>query len=505
LQQKAFPSGEAFLSSSLMKKWFTFLLFLTTLHLLSQELVPVFGPFLPVTAPFSSTGSTRPRIALVRDTIPLVTWTKIGSGNGIVYASRWNPAFSSFDTAVQISPAGMDVYSSTGEGGDIAARGDTAFIVFFTTDSRCFCVRSVDGGMTWGDTVRIDHSLNGDMAYTPDVQILPGGNPVVVFEGADMNMQNTRQLVCRSNDGGQTFSGEMDAHLGITGAPCECCPPALLVSDSAVYVLYRNNDNNVRNIVMTISSDSGMTFPVTSGFDQTNWTINSCPTAGADATFWTDSIVAVWKSANKIYYSTAHSIDGGAGSSHLLEPSLSSGVLQRYPAICGSGDTLVYTWDDRRSGNYDVYVAISGSGPQDFSTVFIINDTVAAAENGVQQCPHAAYANGKIHMVYQVLSSGQVMYRYATVGSGVGIDSPHEESGISIFPNPVADELVVRMPEGKTGCTAKIYSMSGELIVVQVMNQNVTHINCSGFTSGNYILEVEDAENVIFTTNFIRK
>ena len=75
-----------------------------------------------------------------------------------------------------------------------------------------------------------------------------------------MNMQNTRQLVCRSNDGGQTYSTEMDAHLGINGTPCGCCPPALLIRDSMTYVLYRNNDNNMRNIVMTISSDSGITF-----------------------------------------------------------------------------------------------------------------------------------------------------------------------------------------------------------------------------------------------------
>lgn len=474
----------------------------SSVNLFAQELAPSFGPVMPVT-PTNSTGSTRPRIALVQDSIPLVMWTKTGSGNGIVYVSRWNGT--GFDPAMQISPSGLNVYTSTGEGGDIAARGDTVFIVFFTTDSRSYSVRSVDGGVTWGDTVRIDHRTGGDMAYTPDVQILPGGNPVVVFESANSSMTNTREMVCRSNDGGMTFSMETDAHLGIVGQPCECCPPSVLINDSMVYVLYRNNDNNLRNIVMTISSDSGNTFPVTSEFDQTNWNISSCPTSGPEAMFYADSILTVWKSSFKVYYGTGHATNGGEGMHYLIEPSLTSGVIQRSPSVCGSGDTIVFTWDDRRTSNYDVYIAISGSGPQQFSTVFMFNDSTGTTENGIQQTPHAAYHNGTIHLVYQDATSGKVMYRSATIAGVVGVPETSDENLIATYPTVVTEALTVNLLPGQSNVTARIFSVTGELISTTTLLNQQNEINCANLAEGTYILQLTDNDGWKFAAHFIKQ
>lgn len=466
----------------------------------AQELVPVFGPILPVT-PTNANGSTRPRIVLAQDSIPLIVWAKTGSGNGIIFSSRWNGT--GFDPAVQVSPSGLNVYSSADESGDVAARGDTAFVVFFTTDSRCYSVRSIDGGVSWEDTVRIDHQGMDD-AYTPDVQILPGGNPVVVFEASDASMSITRQMVTHSDDGGQTFSMETNAHLSLVGQPCECCPPAILVNDSNVHVLYRNNENNRRNIVMTISSDSGATFPLNSEFDQTNWTLSSCPAAGPDGMFYRDSILAVWKSSFKIYYGTGHATNGGEGTHVLLEPGLGASIIQKHPSLCGEGDTVVYVWDDRRTGNYDVYIAISGSGPQQLDTVFIFNDTAGTSENGTQESPHAVYQNGMMHLVYRDGATGKVMYRTATVGGVVGISEPHESVLITTYPNPVTDILTLTIPESSEKFVATIYSMNGDLISVNNLVDGSNEINCKTFATGTYILEVSDANGKRFTTYFIK-
>src|SRR5687768_12621856 len=117
-----------------MSKHLLFLILVLTgfTQIVAQELTPVFGPVIPVT-PTNGDGSTRPRIVLVNDSVPLVTWTRIGSGNGVVFTSRWNGT--SFDPAVQASPSGLNVYCSPDEGGNIAAKGDTVYIVFFTTNS----------------------------------------------------------------------------------------------------------------------------------------------------------------------------------------------------------------------------------------------------------------------------------------------------------------------------------------------------------------------------------
>jgi hypothetical protein len=459
------------------------------ISLAGQELTPIFEPIIPVTVT-SANGSSRPRIALVNDTVPLVTWTKTGSGNGVVYAARWNGA--SFGAAVQISPSGLNVYCSAGEGGDIAARGDTAFIVFFTTDSRCFAVRSIDGGATWGDTVRIDHTPTGEMAYTPDVQILPGGNPVVVFETANMSFGNPSIRVCRSDDGGQTFMLEQNAHDSLLGQPCECCPPALVLKDSMTYAIYRNNNTNVREIVMTISSDTGSTFPVTSEFDQTNWILTSCPVAGADAAFFGDSIVAVWKSTMKIYFATAHASDGGEGPHYLLEPLLASNITQRNPAICATGDTIVYVWEDRRTSNYDTYIAITTGGPQQIAAAFIFNDTIGTTENGTQQNAHVAYGGNRIHLVYQDLSTGNVFYRRAAIGGIVGVAEQPASVAVEIFPVPAHESLTIQGIEGK--CTVTIYNMNGEIVsqIYNVVSGQI--ISVAGLARGGYsvLITTED-------------
>jgi hypothetical protein len=452
-------------------KGFLFSLFLmATLSLGAQELVPALGPIIPVT-PNNTLGSTRPRLALVRDSIPLVVWTRTSASNDIMYSSRWNGT--GFDPAVQITPSGLDVYTSAEEGGDVAARGDTVFVVFFTTDSRVYSVRSVDGGISWADTVRVDHRDTTD-AYTPDVQILPGGNPVVLFETSDPAMINTGQMVTKSMDGGMTFGMETFAHLNVSGLPCECCPPALLVNDSMVYSIYRNNANNIRNIVMTISSDSGATFPIVSEFDQTNWMLMSCPTAGAEGMFYRDSVLAVWKSTNHIYFACGHATNGNAGPDQRLEPSVPANILQKQPSVCGSGDTIV---------------------------------TIGTAENGTQQNPHAAYNNGIIHLTYQELGSGIIYYRRATISGVVNVPETSQEGSITMnmYPNPVTDELILQNLSGRRGCTARIMDAEGKLISIIALMQGQNSIDCSMLTPGMYFLNVQDAQGSVFTSYFIKQ
>lgn len=466
----------------------------------SQELTPVFSPVLPVT-PTNANGSTRPRIVLVRDSVPLVMWTKTGSGNGIVFTSRWNG--SSFDPAVQVSPSGINVYCSADEGGDIAARGDTVYVVFFTTNSVTYCVRSFDAGTTWSDTVRIDHQ-DMDDAYTPDVQIDKNGNPVVAFEQSDMSMSNTRIMMNRSDDAGQTFSMETDAHLNVpNGIPCECCPPSLLIKDSMAYVMYRNNDNNIRNIVMTISADSGMTFPVVSEVDNTNWVLSACPTAGAEGAFYRDSVLLVWKSANKIWFGCGNAQDGNAGVDQLLEPSLAASVAQKQPSVCTTGDTVIYTWSDRRTNNYDVYISVSGNGPQQISTPFIYNDTIGNSENATQQNPQAVYFGGYVHLVYQDLTPGKVMYRKAEIGGAVGITEQHQKIEPEIYPSPASESFTINHLTGP--CTLSVYNMNGQQVLCQMNIISGQRINIENLVKGSYLVTILSEDGIMSTLTLIKQ
>lgn len=469
------------------------LLFTTFTQITAQELTPVFGPVIPVT-PSNVNGSTRPRIVLANDSVPLVMWTRIGSGNGVVFTSRWNGT--SFDPAVQASPSGLNAYCSADEGGDIAAKGDTAYVVFFTTTSLCYCVHSYDGGMTWSDTVRIDHQGMED-AYTPDVQIDKNGNPVVVFETMDMmsSMASTIK-VTRSYDAGASFIQETDAHLAVTpGMPCECCPPTLLIKDSMEYVIYRDNDNNQRNIVMTISSDSGATFPVVSELDQTNWMLSACPTAGAEADFYRDSILVVWKSANKIWFGCGDAINGNERPDALLEPALTSTVVQKQPSVCTKGDTVIYTWCDRRTSNYDVYVSVSGNGPQQVTTPFMYNDSTGTAENGTQQNPHAAVYGAQIYLVYQELLSGRVMYRSAAITGPVGVEENSTDQIVSrAYPLPATDFFALSLPDGMF--EVELYMVNGDRVAIYHNVVSGQQLNCAELCPGIYTAVITNEQGV---------
>jgi hypothetical protein len=448
----------------------------------------------------ASTGSSRPRMALVNDSVPLITWTYTGAGLPVVYAARWNG--NGFNAPVQISPAGMQVYGSLDEGGDIAARGDTAYITFFTADSRSYIVRSIDGGVTWGDTVRIDHDVF-EHAYTPDVAIMPDGNPVVAFEGADSQMVNTGQLFTRSFDGGITFTQEVTTNDSVSGVPCECCSPVLLAEDSMVYILYRNNQSNIRNIVMTASSDSGITFPIVAETDQTNWFLMSCPVAGAEAYIWGDSIISIWKSSNSIYYGTANRFDGNEGTFARVDPSVSSTVIQRSPSICGSGDTVFYVWSDRRTNNYEVYVAGSYNGVFQVSQAFVFNDTAGSAESGTQRSPHAVYSNGVLHLVYQNQTTDEVIYRRATAFSPLGITNADINNPFAIYPVPANDEFIVN-GNFHGNCTVTVYNIIGSEVAIFNDVTSGQHLNCRNFVSGVYSVVITDEAGNSFVNKLIK-
>lgn len=483
-----------------MKKLALSLLILScSIALTAQQLAPALGPVLNVT-PTSANGNSRPRVVLVNDSVPLVMWGKSASVNGAVFVSLWNGT--SFGTATQISPSGLSVYVSPDEGGDIAVRGDTVYVVFFTTDSRCYCVHSYDAGTTWSDTVRVDHQQEHHN-YTPDVQVDRNGNPVVAFEASDNPMVITHQMVCRSYDGGNTFTMEQYADVNVAGVPCECCPPSLLINDSMTYVIYRNNDNNVRDIVMTISSDSGMTFPVVSEVDQNNWVVTSCPVAGAEGAFYRDSVLVFWKSGNKLWYGCGHAQTGITGPDQLLEPSLSASVLQKHPFVLTLGDTVIYLWDDRRSSNYNCYISIFANGPQAVTAPFIINDTTGSAENGTQQTPHLAVYGNDLHIVYQDIATGLVKYRKATIAGVVGVEELPQQLSPAIFPVPAKESFTI------TGIdepfTVTIFSMNGEIVAAypQVISGQV--LKSEGLAPGMYTVLITTESGVKSSVPLIKQ
>lgn len=67
---------------------------------------------------------------------------------------------------------------------------------------------------------------------------------------------------------------------------------------------------------------------------------------------------------------------------------------------------------------------------------------------------------------------------------------------ISIYPNPVADNLNISGINGET--TARIYSINGQLMHTSILINSVSEINVSELPGGLYVIKVEtDAETTV--------
>ncbi len=75
---------------------------------------------------------------------------------------------------------------------------------------------------------------------------------------------------------------------------------------------------------------------------------------------------------------------------------------------------------------------------------------------------------------------------------GNAINENETNSGISIFPNPVADNLYIN--SGNDIQNVKIYNLQGQMISEQ--NGNVNEVSVSGLANGMYILQVTTANGV---------
>ncbi|MCF8371438.1 MAG: T9SS type A sorting domain-containing protein [Bacteroidales bacterium] len=71
--------------------------------------------------------------------------------------------------------------------------------------------------------------------------------------------------------------------------------------------------------------------------------------------------------------------------------------------------------------------------------------------------------------------------------------SPHNE--ILVYPNPAYNGISILVP-GKPECTIEIFDITGKSILLINSNENQIFIDCSGISSGIYILKIETSEEV---------
>lgn len=380
-------------------------LFFSTLHCSAQSAIWTS----PISVAGSVYGNAYPRLALTNGARPQVVWQ-----NGVtdkVYTSRWEA--NGFGTPITLNPAGTFPYIASWTGAEIAAVQDTVFVVFSTdpdaNGARVYTVRSLDAGITFGDTVRVDQ-IGNDIPRFPSVAVGTGGNPVVNFMHFNAAMEDPEYSIARSLNGGTVYQPAITPTSAVSGWVCDCCPATVVTSGDKHVLLFRNDISNVREIWGCYSTDGSNTYTASGEIDETNWVVNSCPSSGPSGVIAGDSVFSTWMSNGKVYISSASLTTHQIGAHRQLFP-LGSG-MQNYPVMAGKGDTLAVVWQGSTGGPVDVFFTYSVTG---MSGLGVTVDTLTWGTGGTQSRPDIEFSNGEFHIIYSDNLGSDVKYLRGTI------------------------------------------------------------------------------------------
>jgi hypothetical protein len=448
-------------------------------------------------------GNLRPRIAVTANNVPIIMWGG-GSSTEPLYVARWNGA--SFNSPVQVTPANVDPFIDTWAGADIAAKGNTAYVVFKVQPemtSNIYIVKSTDGGATWSDTTRVDN-MSGPYDRFPSVAVTSSGDPAVIYMSFDMSWNNAAYIVVNSTDGGATFPVFQNASTLGSSNVCDCCPGYLTINGSNQAAAWRRNNSNIRDMWAGISTNSGMNFTTGLDVDNTNWMLSACPSSGPSPFLDNDSLFTVFMSGasgdNRIYFNSHNITTQANGYTAMLDPTVPSADIQNYPFIAGNGDTVGVVWQNASNGNVDTWFSwsIGGTGGL-FSNKVMINTTTA----GSQQNPHIAYSNGTFHFTWADYNSGNVMYRKATIIPNGINDQIENTIHISTWPNPSSDNMMLCFDQPLSNdAEITLTDVSGNIVEKFAANGQ-RNIQLSHHDAGVYFVSVisdgrESVSRIIF-------
>ncbi|MDG2059709.1 MAG: sialidase family protein [Flavobacteriales bacterium] len=355
----------------------------------------------------NTTGYGRPRIALTANDIPLIIWFKEGNDHSIMM-SRGN-GDGTFSTPIEIVDHDLEPTGFIGP--EITSKGDTVYITFICgiSNDAIMIKKSFDGGLTFSDTIRVSPNDNNFQYYMPNIKVKDDGNPIVSYMKCTQNDTDFEQIVNISMDFGSTFDNEVNASELVPGEPCDCCKSTIVTKGNNVYLLFRNNEVNVRNTYISRSTDGGISFTSTQDLDDLNWIINACPTSSPNGVLNGDSILVASRSGatgvNQVYYSNVNSNNLQKNYYRTIDE-IGSG-LQDQVEVAGEGNILGIVWHDNRNMNNACYLSYTIDGANNIGGSIEMSNSII----GHKKFPDIEYSNGKFYFVYSFSSDQSIIYK----------------------------------------------------------------------------------------------
>jgi hypothetical protein len=458
----------------------------------------------------SSAGTAHPRIALAANGNPVVLWGK--DANASVNFSRWTGA--AFSAPSRVSPVAAQVFTSSWAGPDIATKGDTVYAIYKAEPedtAGIYVVTSTNGGASFGMPVRVDN-IPGYNSRFPTVTTDGAGQPIVGFMKFSTGFTNAKWVTARSMNWGTSFMPEVLAS-GYNGEPvCDCCPGSVVGKGNSVAMLYRNNWSDKRTIWAGVSGNNGASYPSGMEVDNTNWTINACPSSGPDGVIVGDTLYTTFMSGaagTKVYYSKSV-LSTMQSKSTVAVTGSSPGITgQNFPRIANDGNAAVMVWVQTENGQPQVGMVLAPDIRKDFPSMAVgqlawEKAVVNPAGNTIMNAD-VAIKNGTIHIVWEDMASGTVMYRkgtYNTTPAGLGNIEANE---LCLFPVPANRELQLTLKHAEFApCVLTVMDVAGRVILSREHSSlgSSLVVNTSTLKDGAYLLKLA-TEKGLLTKRFV--
>jgi hypothetical protein len=249
---------------------------------------------------------------------------------------------------------------------------------------------SKDGGNTWTSPTSVDTDTTKLTRGFFDAVLLENDEIAVAYlkdvKGSTKHEERDLRLAITKN-------GVFQAEKLIDPVVCDCCNISMVVDESgALHMVYRDNNNDIRDMSHIVSKDNGATFSAPKTLYADKWEIKGCPHAGATTVSVKNEQYATWFSG------TQNGQPGFrlANSSGKLLKVLDASAKNTY--ITADDKTAVWVWEQ-----------IAESGVSNVFYSKLINekllDSQKVTDSDYGQNASAFVFNGKVLVAYEVLKA----------------------------------------------------------------------------------------------------
>lgn len=304
--------------------------------------------------------------------------------------------YSFFNSAEKKFEAPIEIPSSKG----VELHGENAPKILFKPNGDIIAVWGIDNPTPkkkYGGLIQYSQSFDKGKSWTPatalvkdttgidqryfDIDLLPNGEAAIIWlDNRSKTELQGSSLYYAETKGKNGFQNEKS--IGET--TCQCCRTDLYIGKNGViYAAYRDIINDeIRDMVLSYSSDNGKTFSEPKRISPDDWKINGCPHTGPTMTQNKEGLHFAWFTMGGgagVFY--ANSSDNGGTFSK--RNSVSDNPSAKHPQITVVNDRdVVVVWDEtvETDGNYFNRIGLQQrvKNGEIVKTIFVSEDNVMA-------------------------------------------------------------------------------------------------------------------------------